>query len=732
MQFPKARRFVDPPPSGVPGPGAYDPNSPKGHEKKGILNVVQGERFDSKENNNPSTFGMYSEKENQPRKRVVSTSQTTENAARERHKQQLEELKTRLTQKHEKELTRLQSKLSKLETTRQELVKDKNEGSKELATCKSEIRHLSSKLTKTESLLEKHQTSLPLLQSKLTSLQTSHEQSRQRKESELSTLREQFEELESKYLVKLEECRDFEDGLEREREGRKREAQVAEEVVGKLREQMRDVRVAELTREQFRTIKLERQLRDRFAQVESLVEYSKGLEDTVKGLEHQVKVLVGDNERIGDMWRTDRGLLAGARNEKEWRQRARSDMRESQGLVDELEGAREEADVLREVEKSGELAWRLKRREWRDEKEKMQVEHEIVEGELDLAVNEEIPRLEREISTLTSRMEDQAAHVATLEHDLSSLVQESAESTERFEGEIEEQKRIISKKVEELEKERVDKRRVVGLLVQSRAAETALREQVEELSRRLNVLAPLTSEHTSLQQTVDHLARINAATEQDLHDLIDQNAELAGHSNQNQKIKHVASLREDLIESKRKHLSTISLLTTAQNRVKELERELDSYRAVPASSHGPAPSARSRVTRPNIDDVQAPTPFQMLQQQQRQSQSRPSLASLPSIPTIVTSASLPAIPRASNRPFRASVTPTTNTTLSTLTEDEPLLPPILAKSASSFLAASNRAAAPGTTPGLVVRDARRRNSTLSVGGAAERMEGRMSVSELFH
>lgn len=97
-----------------------------------------------------------------------------------------------------------------------------------------------------------------------------------------------------------------------------------------------------------------------------------------------------------------------------------------------------------------------------------------------MAINEEIPRLECEISTLTSRLEDQAAHIGTLEHDLSSLVQESAESTERFEGEIEEQKRIIGKKAEELEKERVDKRRVVGLLVQSRAAETALREQVDE------------------------------------------------------------------------------------------------------------------------------------------------------------------------------------------------------------------------------------------------------------
>lgn len=82
MQFPRAPRFVEKgtttpfpsdlsmivqlepdlddcsyphtAPSGVPGPGSYNPRSPQGTEKKGLLNVVQAERFDSKENNNPS------------------------------------------------------------------------------------------------------------------------------------------------------------------------------------------------------------------------------------------------------------------------------------------------------------------------------------------------------------------------------------------------------------------------------------------------------------------------------------------------------------------------------------------------------------------------------------------------------------------------------------------------------------------------------------------------------
>jgi chromosome segregation ATPase len=54
----------------------------------------------------------------------------------------MEELKNRLNVQHEKELARVQAKLVKLESTREELVKDKNEGNKELAGLKSEIREL--------------------------------------------------------------------------------------------------------------------------------------------------------------------------------------------------------------------------------------------------------------------------------------------------------------------------------------------------------------------------------------------------------------------------------------------------------------------------------------------------------------------------------------------------------------------------------------------------------------
>ena len=110
---------------------------------------------------------MYTEgdKENaQPRKRIVSSSQGG-GVDRERHKQQaspfflyppsllvklilrsnysqLEELKVRMQGIHEKEISKLLTEVTKLETGREESLRDKNEFGKEIIGLKSEIRQL--------------------------------------------------------------------------------------------------------------------------------------------------------------------------------------------------------------------------------------------------------------------------------------------------------------------------------------------------------------------------------------------------------------------------------------------------------------------------------------------------------------------------------------------------------------------------------------------------------------
>lgn len=105
---------------------------------------------------------------------------------------------------------------------------------------------------------------------------------------------------------------------------------------------------------------------------------------------------------------------------------------------------------------------------------------------LDQAVNTEIPRLETQLSSTEATLADTKSSLSSAEEqvsDLSSaladLEQRLADETDRLEGEIEEQKRHLADARKEVEKERTEKRRVVGLLAQTRASETALKEEVE-------------------------------------------------------------------------------------------------------------------------------------------------------------------------------------------------------------------------------------------------------------
>ncbi|GAA5875388.1 hypothetical protein JCM1840_003145 [Sporobolomyces johnsonii] len=757
MQFPKARRFAEPPPSQVPGPGAYNPliDLPDPAYKKGPLGVQQSERFreGAAAEGQPDNFGMYNvdgavgDKENlQPRRRAVSgqaVGGSTSASERERHKQQLEDLRHRLTTSHEKDVAKLQGKISRLEASRDELVKDKNESSKEAQGLKSEIRHLTSKLAKTESLLTKHQSSLPLLQSKLTSLQASHESSRQRKDAELADIAAKLADVEAALQRKTEELsaeRERADGWEtsakREGKARRDEAEAAEKVIRGLRDEVREARVIALQAERLRRVKLARQLDDRLAQVGALAEYSQGLEETVSLLSEQLEALNTDYSSLLELWRSDRTLLVGERNEKEWRQRARSDAREMTGLREDVGELEEIRECERMCERDGEQVWRLRRREWNDEKERMKVDYEVVEGELDLAVNEEIPRLESllstantDISTLQDRLIEQSDLITSLENDISSLQQRAVDDTERWEGELEEQKRVTEEKEKEAEKERAEKRRVIGILAQSRAAEAAYKEEAELLSSELDKLAPLRDQQASLHQTIDHLARLNAATEADVQQLMDQNSELVGHGNANQKIRHVAMLREELAESRRKHLATTSALAAAEQRVASLESELSSYRAVPSSAATPSsttttglmlpppvPFSRSRVTRPSVSDaVVVPS-------------SRPLDPPPPVVITTHSSStsSVLAPSQTSLRPASAlSYSLSTSRRASRVfafEDDPPLLPPLLAKSASS---ASLQPAQPPPFVRAANRPERRKSTSV-------KMEGRMSVSELFN
>jgi hypothetical protein len=137
------------------------------------------------------------------------------------------------------------------------------------------------------------------------------------------------------------------------------------------------------------------------------------------------------------------------------------------------------------------------------------------------------------------------------------------------------------------------------------------------------------SRHDELVRTLDHLARENAATQQDNIMLVDQNTDLISHGNPHQKIRHHAYTRQELDQSRRvrprfsrshlpmsdpdlsrqNHLAVTSRLASSELKNQALEAELDAYRAVPphpftTSSSGLASiPARSRVSRPILHDV---------------------------------------------------------------------------------------------------------------------------------
>lgn len=344
------------------------------------------------------------------------------------------------------------------------------------------------------------------------------------------------------------------------------------------------------------------------------------------------------------------------------------------------------------------------------------------------------------------------------------------------------------------------------------------------LNREVVTLTPLLAQTDALHETIDHLARLNAASEAEAQQLIAQNSELVGHSNQGQKIRHVAMIREELAESRKvragccfvsvsflrpgplpsvpppgrghnfdlrvhfnqKHLATLSSLTAAQQKISNLEAELDTYRAVPASGGG---VSRARVTRPVMDDAYSSTAIMP--------NSAPTVLVVPSASSAPSSASgagaTAAVPgtvtitgpdtaagslappslagagvprRASLARSGASSTLTVTaaagegarpaplssgiTAVSVALADDlnPLLPPQLAKSQLASRTAGALAPPPLSLPDPTGRGARTGTKSVGaavvargggrrVGGGARResmgvkMEGRMSVSELF-
>lgn len=243
--------------------------------------------------------------------------------------------------------------------------------------------HLTSKLTLAAALQQKYESTLPSLQAKLSSLTTQHAASSAKKDAELSALRGALSRAEADTDEARAEARAWEGRARRERRGREDAALAAGELVASLRaERSALAPVEDLAAERLARVALERRVADREAVLASVGEHARALEERLALAGVELDEASWREWRVREMWRTERDMVVSpGRDEKEWRQRARADGREMEGLREEVGMWEKEAEREREWDElRGE--WERRRdKAWREERKRMERDYEVVEGE---------------------------------------------------------------------------------------------------------------------------------------------------------------------------------------------------------------------------------------------------------------------------------------------------------------------------------------------------------------
>lgn len=352
-----------------------------------------------------------------------------------------------------------------------------------LTTRESTIK---SQLEKSEASLQKHSASLPLLQKKLEELSKSHSDSRARKDVEISNLNSELVKLKESISTKDDELKVAREGEEEARirlEAMKDVENAFRRILQELKEKEEKANTLltdKLSESETVILKLQRRLGDKDAILQALTGYTAALEEELDLLKNDLSEREGDlNWSLGELrWEREEGK----RSDKEWRQRARSDGREIVWLREDVAFEVEVGRVERDCEKAAFTSEEEKKVDAMTEADRLNKELEIVEGELDLAINEEIPRLEAERDEDEVRIDALEETVADKNEIITNMEVEKEElrdAVQKMKGELEEISLRLGEREKEVEKERLEKKRLVSLLGQSRAAEAGLKEELE-------------------------------------------------------------------------------------------------------------------------------------------------------------------------------------------------------------------------------------------------------------
>ena len=235
---------------------------------------------------------------------------------------------------------------------------------------------------------------------------------------------------------------------------------------------------------QLRILRLERQLVTSQAQSEALGKFSADLDEECQFLRESFFDVSDDLDRLLLERRDER---EDKRSEKEWRQRTRSDARETAALKEEVEVLSAFIRQERAFEGVMKEETRVRDEEIAEERRKIRSELEIVEGELDVALNQTVPTLEARMAESTTELAVALLDVGNLESllaeaetSLAELENSAGEALESAQAENEELRRKWLEREKECEKLRAEKTKIASLLGLSRSAEKSLLEEVEQ------------------------------------------------------------------------------------------------------------------------------------------------------------------------------------------------------------------------------------------------------------
>jgi hypothetical protein len=290
----------------------------------------------------------------------------------------------------------------------------------------------------------------------------------------------------------------------------------------------------------FRITRLERKLMEKEDQVAQLIELVMCLEEEKEVLQERNEELEGDLEEVSSTLKIDNARHDNARKYFEALLEDGHDM--ADGLVERYGTAQDEWQAERDYYtacvKEGQHYTHAHEKAV-NAMEEIGMEKYTLEREHTKLV-EEMQAAQDLLGEQEAEMEEKQAQFSALEAD-HAQVQEQLDST------------LAANKAQqaELQEQRDQTYDLEVSLQAAQAAESNLNAQIETLTNELVDYASLQETHEELLKALDRLMRTADLAEEDVNQLAQLNAQLIGHNNPGQRIRHMDRLRNELASLKK-------------------------------------------------------------------------------------------------------------------------------------------------------------------------------------